>query len=72
MATVKEEQEMVDRWNATHLVGTPVLYWPLAREGDGVLSKTRSLAQMFGGHTAVVWVDGARGCIALDHVEAVA
>lgn len=72
MATVKEEQETADRWNADHPIGTKVRYWPLTREGDGVPSKTLTRAEMFCGHTAVVWVEGMRGCIALDHVEAVA
>lgn len=64
------QQDVVDAWNERHSVGTPVRYWTFIREGDGKLSKTRSEAQLLSGHTAVVWVDGEPGCIALSHVEA--
>ncbi|MFD1546953.1 hypothetical protein [Nonomuraea guangzhouensis] len=55
-------------WNATVPVGTPVRYWTGWREGDGKTSRTRTAAQLLGGHTAVVWVEGEVSCIALSHV----
>ena len=56
-------------FNRAYPVGTPVEYWTGAREGVGKVSRTRSIATVLGGHTAVVWVAGEAGCIALSHVE---
>lgn len=67
----QRENEAVERWNNHHLVGTPVRYWPGAREGAGIESITRTPAQMLGGHSAVVWVEGYSSCIFLTHVEAI-
>ena len=50
-------------------VGTRVCYWPGIRDGLGILSQTRTPAQVLGGHTPVVWVEGRTDCIALSHVE---
>ena len=63
------EQMAVDEFNDRFPIGTPVEYWPGVREGDGRRSRTRSKARVLSGHTAVVWVDGQGGCIALTHVE---
>jgi hypothetical protein len=59
----------VDAFNAIHPVGTPVRYWKGVREGEGRISRTRTPAQMLGGHTAIVWLEGVSGGIALTHVE---
>lgn len=62
-------------WNEQHPVGTPVIAYPGARPeyfGDDVerlVTHTRSKAQVLGGHTAVVWVEGHGACIALTHVD---
>ena len=61
--------EVVKKFNATHPVGTPVLYWPGMCEGDGQKSITRSAAWLLGGHTPVVLVEGYAGGIALSHVR---
>ena len=58
----------VEQFNVHHPVGTPVLYWPGLREGDGRESVTRSEAWLMGGHTPVVMVEGYAGGIALSHV----
>ena len=60
--------QAVEQFNAHHPVGTPVLYWPGTREGDGRESVTRSEAWLLGGHTPVVMVEGYAGGIALSHV----
>ena len=52
-------------------IGTPVRYWTGPRTGPGVESKTRTEAQLLGGHTPVVWVEGCVACIALSHVEVI-
>ena len=63
------EAEVVKRWNTSHGVGVPVRYWTGERRGTGQRSHTRSKAQLLGGHTAVVWVEGHPACISLTHVE---
>lgn len=67
-----KQQHLVTQWNALFSVGQAIKYWP-GPVGVGVpkVGKTTSPAQMLGGHTAVVWVDCASGCVGLDHVEAI-
>lgn len=60
-------QEQADAWNAAHPeIGVPVLY----RKDHGSLTRTatRSPAEVLSGHTAVIWLEGVRGCVALDRV----
>lgn len=52
-------------------LGTPVLYWPGARTGEGRLSVTRTPIWKVGSGTEVVSVEGYSGGIALTHVEPV-
>lgn len=59
---------LVEQFNEVCPVGTHVLYWPGAREGEGRKSITRSKAWLLGGHTPVVMVEGYAGGIALTHV----
>lgn len=68
------EAAAVDAWNAAHKVGTPVVAYPGCRPEDipsapRIVTSTRSEAQLFCGHTAVVWVHGHSACIALSHVD---
>lgn len=61
-------------FNAAHPVGTPVVAYPGARPEDcpndeRLVTRTRSKAEVLGGHTDVVWVDGHDSCIALSHVD---
>ena len=58
----------VEQFNRICPIGTPVLYWPGVREGEGRKSATRSAAWLLGGHTPVVSVEGYAGGIALSHV----
>ena len=53
-------------WNREVSVGAPVAY----RKDDGstVDTHTRSPAEVLGGHTAVIWLENVRGCVALDRV----
>ena len=37
-----------------------------------LVTRTRSVAQVLGGHTDVVWVDGHGACIALTHIDVIA
>lgn len=68
-ATKPIPQRVVDEWNEEHEVGTPVRYWTGFREGDGEIGRTTCAAYLLGGHTPVVMIDTASGCIGLTHVE---
>lgn len=62
------QQNAVDRWNANHPIGTVV---DLTKDsGEVVRTKTRSEAEVLSGHTAVIWLEGVRGCYCLDRVKA--
>ena len=56
-------------WNQSYPVGTEVIRTDDA--GKELLTRTRSEAQVLGGHSAVIWIDGVSGCYALDRVKAV-
>jgi hypothetical protein len=63
-----------DQFNARYPIGTPVLAYPGCRPEDDpnderLVTRTRSEAQVLGGHTDVVWVDGHGACIALSHID---
>jgi len=62
-------ERLVADFNARTPVGTSVRYWTGMREGEGKVSTTRTPAHVLGGHTAVVWLEGVSGCVALSHVE---
>lgn len=70
----QREASAVEEWNRLHPVGTPVVAYPGARPDDipsapRIITSTRSKAELFCGHTAVVWVHGHGACIALSHVD---
>lgn len=67
-STVSPEK-LAALFNKSFPVGTHVRYWTFDRHGLGKVSTTRSVASVLSGHTAVVWVEGEAGCIALSHVE---
>jgi hypothetical protein len=61
-------------FNALYPIGTPVVAYPGCRPEDDanderLVTRTRSKAEVLGGHTDVVWVDGHDACIALSHVD---
>lgn len=69
-----KQQRQVDAFNARYPVGTPVLAYPGFRPEDDrnatrLVTRTRSVATVLSGHTAVVWVDGHSACIALTHID---
>ena len=67
----KKEKMAVDRWNSSYSVGQSVKYWPITRRHEAKVGKTKSAASLMGGHTAVVFIEGHSGCVALSHVQAV-
>lgn len=64
--TVCAPQAAVEAWNAGVNVGDAVTY----RNDHGKLipTRTRSKAAVLSGHTAVIWLYGIAGCVALDRV----
>lgn len=59
-------QAACDKFNAAHQVGAAV---SVKLDGGEVRETvTNSEAQVMGGHTAVIWLDGIRGCYDLDRV----
>lgn len=63
-----EHLASVERWNATHPVGTPVVL--RLDNGKDFATKTRSRAEILSGHTPVIWLEGVRGCYILERVRA--
>lgn len=59
-------QAEVDQWNSLFPVGT--LVWYRTDAGRELPGKTRSEAELLGGHTAVIWLEGKSGCVALGRV----
>lgn len=68
--TPPELQAIVDAWNQEHPPpGTAVV---LIKDDEAKFNtKTRSWAEVLGGHTPVVWVNGISGCYLLERVRAV-
>ena len=61
-------QAACDKFNAAHPVGAAV---SVKLDGGEVRETvTNSEAQVMGGHTAVIWLDGIRGCYDLERVTA--
>jgi len=65
-AKLKQLQAQCDRFNAAHPVGRMVT----VRLDSGELRETttRSEAEVLSGHSAVIWLNGIRGCYLLDRV----
>jgi hypothetical protein len=58
-------------WNALHPAAVLVQYWKGVRRGEpSGTAHTRSRASVVG-DSAVVWIEGVAGCIALSHVAEV-
>lgn len=61
-------QAVCDKFNAAHQVGAAV---SVKLDGGEVRETvTNSEAQVMGSHTAVIWLDGIRGCYDLELVTA--
>ena len=63
-------------FNQRYPIGTPVIAYPGCRpeddpNGERLVTRTRSRAEVLGGHTDVVWVDGHDACINLTHIDPV-
>ena len=54
-------------FNAAVKVGQRVRYQSIKGEGPSIEYKTRTPAEVLSGHTAVVWLEGKSGCVAVSH-----
>lgn len=64
---------MCDRFNTAYPVGTPVQYFSvLPRGGEPgtppVRATVREPAFVLSGHSPMVFLDGVRGCVHINHV----
>ena len=66
----EELKRQCEGWNMANPIGTPVEYHSIIGHPAFRMTRTRTVAQVLSGHTAVVWVDGMAGCVALAAVEA--
>jgi len=73
LGRARDAARLAREFNARHRIGQRVRFWNGVREGNGLEGCTTTEAFVLGGHTAVVFIrPGARGCIALTHVEPIA
>lgn len=70
--TAAQLQKQCDAWNTAHQEGTTVAYEPIRGQGEAHRGKSISEAQVLGGHSAVIWLEGKSGCVSLDHCMALA
>lgn len=58
--------ERCRQWNVAYPIGAEVEYHSVINADRHVLTRTNSVAYVLSGHTAVCFVDGVSGCVALD------
>lgn len=57
----------VAAWNASVQVGDQVDYYEVVGMSEPKRFTTRTPAEVLSGHTAVVWLEGKSGCVAISH-----
>jgi hypothetical protein len=65
--TRREPHAEADLFNTQWPIGTRVRYQSIKGEGPSIEYKTRTAAEVLSGHTAVVWLEGKSGCVAISH-----
>jgi hypothetical protein len=55
-----------ERFNRDYPIGTTVAFYPVIGGTAFRIRKTSTKAEVLSGHTAVVWLDGESGCVALE------
>lgn len=65
-------EAQAENWNAKHEVGAVMSYETIIGEGETHRGATRSEAQVMGGHSVVVWLEGKRGYVLVEHCTPVA
>lgn len=58
--------KQITSWNAAHPVGIAVQYHPVMNRPEFRERVTKSEAFILSGHTACIWLQDERGCVALD------
>lgn len=61
------DAEIVEKWNEAHEPGIAVIVTD--DFGKETATKTRSYAELLGGHTPVIWLEGITGCYDLTRVR---
>ena len=66
LPTAEQLEERCQQWNAAYPIGTVVEYHSVIGAYRHIVTTTKSAATVLSGHTAVCFVDGIAGCVALD------
>jgi len=66
--SIEVMESKVDVFNEKHPIGSPVVV--IKDFGEKIMATVRHPAEVMGGHTAVVWLDGISGAYALNRVVA--
>jgi hypothetical protein len=67
--TLKTLERECQEWNSKHPVGTLVKYHAVIGSPASVVRTIKTEAQVLSGHTAVLWLEGMSGCVALEACE---
>jgi hypothetical protein len=70
--TAAQLQKQCDNWNAKHPVGTVISFEEFIGDGETHRSASSDEAHVFGGHTAVIFLEGKSGFVDLEHCKAAA
>lgn len=62
-------EKAVERWNRKYPIGTNVRFYSVKGGRTFKDTKTTTAAYVLSGHTAVVFVEGVTGCVALDNTK---
>jgi hypothetical protein len=57
---------LCEQWNRLYPIGTWVEYHPILGESAHRLRRTSSEASILSDHTAIIFLDGETGCVALE------
>ncbi|WP_405124290.1 hypothetical protein [Pseudomonas alloputida] len=65
--TADQLQAQCNAWNRANPSGTLVAYESIKGQGETSRHTTIGEAMVLNGHSAVIWLQGKSGCVALDH-----
>ena len=66
-AIFKQQEKLVADWNRANAVGANVIV--TKDDGTEFPTITKTQAQLMGGHSAVIWLEGISGAYSLDRVR---
>lgn len=64
--SAEQLEERCRQWNSTYPIGAVVEYHSNIGAYRHIVTRTRGEAYVLSGHTAVCFVEGVAGCVALD------